>query len=193
MLALPSQEGDLGYIDEQDQATKLEMDRIRNQCEVWIEVLEDRILIFAFSESSLLEGLQRVRTLLLAYAQGMVCKTIALVHQSACVSNGLVVLKPTRELRGVNLGTDSRWRGVARARGPRQERKQESDDEVIPLTAHSLSSAILRAVQSICPFLGELRVRVHLGILSLAEKQSGAFKMIMEEGARRGQIYVHHG
>lgn len=193
MLPLPSQDSDLGYIDEKDQATKREMDKIRNECEVWMEVFHDRILFFAFSDSSLLKGLQRVRTFSLAYAQDMACRTVALVHQSAHATNDSVLLKPTKELRGLNLGINSRWRGVARAQGLIRVKEQESDDAKTPLTAHSMSLAIRQAAQGICPVLGELRVRVHFGILSLAKKKSGAFKTVVEEAARRGLTCVHQG
>lgn len=191
MLALPSQDSELGCIDLKDEATKREMDKIRNECEVWMEISYDSIRFFAFTESSLLSGLHRVRVFLLACSQDMVCRTIVLIHRSTDATDDSVLLKPTKELRGLSLGISSHWRGIARAQDPIHEKEEENNYTPIPLTAHDLSLAIRQAAQGICPVLGELRVRVHLGILSLAKKKSGAFKMVVEEGARRGLTCVH--
>lgn len=193
LLPLPSPDSDLGYIDEKDPVTKHVMDQIRKDCHVWMAVSHEHLFLFAFSFSNLLKGLQRVRAFSLAIAQDMVCRTVALVHRSARYIDSPVLMKPVKELRGLSLAIDSRWRGIAMPQELAEDAKTKvnTDANPIPLTAQSLSLAIRRAARGICPVLGDLRVRVQFGILSLAKRKSGAFKTVLEEAAQRGLTSLH--
>lgn len=190
LLPLPSPDSDFGYIDERDPVTKHVMDHIRKDCHVWMVVSREHVLLFAFSFSNLQKGLRRVRALSLAIAQDMVCRTVALVHRSIKDIDGPVLMKPVKEVRGLNRGTDCRWRGIALSQALAGDAMAmvNTDANPTPLTAQSLSLAIRRAAQGICPVLGDLRVRVQFGILTLAKRKFGDFKTVLEEAAQQGLI-----
>lgn len=196
LFALPTPDSDMGQIDETDRATKRELDRIRDECEVFMEVRDDYIVISASHVTRLQKALQRVRDLLHANARDLVCSTVTLVDRSTTASDSSILLKPTFQLRG--LGSGAGWRGIANPRNPAQE-TAGSDEDLVPLTEEDLAKAIVRAARAICPVLGELRMRVHLGILALTKKKdlteyrtTGGFETLVDNAASRGLTSFGH-
>lgn len=193
MFCQPRQDSDLGHVDEKDQATKREMDKIRNECKVWMDVSDECISFFAFFDSDLLKALQRVRAFLLAFSQDMSCRTITLTHRAVGASdNDVVTLEPAKELNGLNLAGISGRRGIARAESSSKDEDQDAEERLLKSRAKDLSRAIRQAAHGMSPVLGELRVRVHLGVLCLAKKKAGEFSTVLGEAARRGLTHVHH-
>lgn len=186
----------MGHIDEADKATKRELDRIRDECEVFMEVREDYIVISASLVTRLQKALQRIRDLLRANARDLMCTTIALVDRSTTATDSSILLKPTSQLRG--LGSGAGWRGIARPQSLIQI-AADCEEDLVPLTEQGLAKAIVQAAHAICPVLGELRMRVHLGILALTKKKdlveyrtTGDFETLVENAAGRGLTCFGH-
>lgn len=188
MFALPESKYD--KIDLNDKTTRKALNKIRTECKVYVQVRDTFIQICGRQPVHIKNGVQALRDFLLANTRGLTRKMIPLVHRGTNVS-GSILLKPTEDLQYTHFS--GAWRGVADAKDP------TTDDGVVPLTSQVFLQAIHQVAQIIRPVPGELRMRVHLGILSLTQKKKAdkysmtqEFKKLLEDVADRGTVYVHH-
>lgn len=252
-MLLPDPNSDMGYLDEHhDEATRTEMNKIRQTCHVFIFSEKDHIIISAFTFEDLTSGLLRIRELLAAMSREMLCRTVALVQRTIEVPPLWNPMQPVEDIYSADAGkktdkfclvdisdssvwlgddvspghhsvnaivnavccpielkhvndldipgsSQDRWRGVAKPQILLNELEAVGDKGLVPLTVDVMSQAIGRAADSICPVLGELRMRIQLGTLLLVKKRSEQeykmtrdFKTFVDKAATKGYTEIQH-
>lgn len=109
-----------------------------------------------------------------------------------------IQLKHVKDL-GIRGFDQDRWRGVAKPQILVSESATDGDKDLVPLTVGSMSEAIGRAADTVCPVLGELRMRIQLGTLFLVKKRGEQeydmtrdFKTLVDKAATNGYTEFHH-
>lgn len=198
MFVLPSSENTRSVVDQNDKATLKALSKIQKDCRVYMKVQDDMVEIYARQISHLSAGAQALRSFIAVNSRGPGCKIYPLMHRCPQVPDPSIFLHPTEELGYVRF--PGAWRGVAMPQDSSTPGVKRNLDARTPLSSRDLMKAIEVLGQSIRPVPGQLRMRIHFGILHATHKKIGVdwytttatFAAFLDTVAARGTLNMHH-
>lgn len=191
MFVLPTSDKTC-MVDQNDKATLKALNKIRNDCRVYMEIQSNLVEIYGRHVAHLSAGAQALSSLIAVNSRAPGRKMYPLIHRSPRVSDPSIFLQPSEELGYVHFR--NAWRGVAVPQNTDNPEVRRNND------ARDLMKAIEVLGQSIRPVPGQLRMRIHFGILSATAKRTGVdyynttanFAAFLNTVADRGTLNVHH-
>lgn len=198
MFVLPTSDRTYSVVDQNDKATLKALNKIRNDCRVYMEVQSNLVEIYGRHVAHLSAGAQALQSLVAVNSRAPGRKMYPLIHRSPRVSDPSIFLQPSEELGYVHFR--NAWRGVAAPQDTDNSEVRRNNDARAPLKSRDLMKAIEVLGQSIRPVPGQLRMRIHFGILSATAKRTGVdyysttanFTAFLNTVADRGTLNVHH-
>lgn len=211
MLCQPSSEHNFAQIDPADPATARDLNKIRDEHEVYIEFpkeCEGFIRISTNDISRLRSSSAAIRDLIYMNGQELSAKTFPLIHRDG--SDTRVLLKTTQNYTVDGIELPGGWRATAKPAADDTvehaapstsgltvlaDTGQKDDADAVSTTR--FLETLFRASQAIRPCAGDPRMRIHFGELSITEKKKNSpneynalgFKTILAEAATRGSTY----
>lgn len=198
VFVLPGTDENRNIVDQSDKATLKALNKIRKECCAYMEVQKNLIEVYGRQLSSLSAAAQALRIFIAVNSRGLGCKMYPLMHRSTRVPGPSICLYPTEELGYV--GFRDAWRGVAMPQVTGASIVKQDLDVRAPLSSRELIKAIEVLGQSIRPVPGQLRMRIHFGILNTTTKKKGVdwysatadFAAFLKTVAARGTLHMHH-
>ncbi|CAN8099523.1 unnamed protein product [Discula destructiva] len=178
-VSLPSNASPM-YIDPSDAVVKKILDRIRDDCEVWIDVVDGglELVVSARTHDNMCGGLRQIRSWMVAQSRELKHTATILVNRIGGAAS-CITLKSTKQLLGARPDSDDGlWRGMALPGSKAGTVKEglatpseESDFVFYQCTPKNISDALVRAAQSVRADLGQKFVRVRLGLRTMSKKK----------------------
>lgn len=198
---MPTSDGTFSVVDQNDKATRKTLNKIRNGRHVYMEVEPKVVKVYGRHLDHLSAAVQDLQSLVTVNSRAPGRKMYPLIHghPSPKTPDPSIFLRPTQDLGYISF--PNAWRGVAMPQDAgHSELVQLNDDARAPLQSPNLVKAIEALGQSVRPVPGQLKMRIHFGILNATAKRKGVdqysttakFAEFLDTVADRGTLHVHH-